>query len=93
VDSWSSHAWVPPQGRALEIEGHNVVHFRCEFCKRDFVEELASGERYAVEVRNFGFERLAEEVTGRWLRTRCPKNPAVGDEDDRCTRSSESLAS
>jgi hypothetical protein len=86
MDSWSSHAWLPPQGRPLEIKGLTLQHFQCEFCRRDFVEKMESGERYAVKVLAFGFDRLSDQVTARWMRTPCPHYPPVDDDEDRHTR-------
>jgi hypothetical protein len=86
MDYSSTHQWVPPEGRALEIEGKDLKHHRCDACKRDFLEEVASGERYAVKVFTFSFERLSAEVSDRWLRSPCPRHPPVDDEEDRRTR-------
>ncbi len=85
MDYWPTHQWVPPEGRTLEIKGKDLKHHRCDACKRDFLEELASGERYAVEVLTFTFERLSQEVTDRWLRSACPQHPPAADEEDRRT--------
>jgi hypothetical protein len=83
MESWPTHRWIPPLGRVLEIEGQSLRHFRCEACKRDFVEEMESSERNAVNVGSFGFERLSDEMTDRWLRTPCRGNRPVDDEEDR----------
>jgi hypothetical protein len=45
LDSWSTHRWVPPLGRVLNINGQALRHMRCDACKRDFVEEIGSGQR------------------------------------------------
>jgi len=84
MDSWSTHRWIPSDGRVVKIKGRLFKHFLCEDCKRDFVDELWSGERYAAIVLVFGFERLADEVTRRWLASSCPPKPPAGDEEDRC---------
>jgi hypothetical protein len=83
MESWSTHRWLPPLGRVLEIKGQTLKHFQCEICKRDFVEEMESGERYAVNVGTFDFERLSDEVTDRWVRTPCREHPPVDDAEDR----------
>jgi hypothetical protein len=83
MDAWSTHTWMPADGRRMQIQGHTLRHFQCEFCKRDFVESIESGESYAVVVQSFGFVRLSDEVTVRWLRAPCPDQTERGDEDDR----------
>jgi hypothetical protein len=83
MESWSTHRWLPPLGRVLEIKGRTLKHFQCEVCKRDFVEEIESGERYAVNVGTFNFERLSNEVTDQWLGTPCRDHPPVDEEEDR----------
>jgi hypothetical protein len=82
MEPWSTHHWIPPLGRVLEIEGQALRHFRCEGCKRDFIEEVESGKRYAVNVRTFDFERLSDEVTDRWVGTPCREYPPVDDAED-----------
>jgi hypothetical protein len=52
-------------------------------CQRDFVEEMESGERYAANVGTFGFERLSNEVSDRWLRIPCHSYPPVDNPEDR----------
>ena len=83
MESWSTHRWVPPLGRIFEIKGQALRHFLCETCKRDFVEEMESGERYAVNVGTFDFKRLSDEVTDRWLRTPCGDHALLDDAEDR----------
>ena len=83
MESWSTHRWLPPLGRVLEIKGRTLKHFQCEVCKRDFVEEMESGKRYAVNVGAFDFERLSDEVTERWERTPCRAHLSVDDAEDR----------
>jgi hypothetical protein len=83
MESWSTHRWIPPLGRVLEIKRQALRHFRCEACKRDFVEEMESAKRYAVNVGTFDFERLSDEVTERWGRTPCREYPPVDDAEDR----------
>jgi hypothetical protein len=83
MEFWSTHHWVPPLGRVLQIKGHALRHLQCEACKRDFIEEMESGERYAVNVGTFSFERLSDKVTDRWVRTPCRDHPPVDDAEDR----------
>jgi hypothetical protein len=80
-DAWNSHDWTR---RRIEIEpGKPLLHHRCTRCRRDFVEEVSSGERYAVHVSAFRFDRLSDEITARWLSEPCPKSQTASDEDDR----------
>jgi hypothetical protein len=78
MESWPTHRWVPPLGRVLEIEEQALRHFRCEACGRDFVEEMESGERYAVNVGTFGFERLSDESDRPMVKNCLPRTPSGG---------------
>jgi len=45
--AWQSHAWI---ARQLELQpGTPLVQHICANCGRNFVEEIATGERYAVQ--------------------------------------------
>ena len=60
-DAWNSHEWSAPEGRQVEIEaGKPLIQRHCTRCKRDFVENIASGERHAMV---FVFFRLAAHIT------------------------------
>jgi hypothetical protein len=75
--TWSSHHW---QTRTIENGVYNgVVHHHCARCLRDFVDDPSTGERYAVYVAVFSFERLPELTTAKWLRDLCPGMPVVQD--------------
>jgi hypothetical protein len=86
MDFWLSHKWTSVRGRSLAIAGKTLRQFKCRHCRRDFVQETGSGERYAVHVSMFGFDRLADEVTDRWLKQPCPHTAPRSDDDDRLTR-------
>jgi hypothetical protein len=60
--------------------------YLCTACGRDFVEEVASGERYAVHAGLVRFDRLSDEVTNRWIRSNCPMTRLLSDDQDRRTR-------
>lgn len=83
---WLSHKWTSVRGRSLTIAGKLLRQFKCRRCRRDFVQETVSGERYAVHVSIFDFDRLADEVTNRWLNQPCPHTAPRSDDDDRLTR-------
>ena len=83
---WLSHKWISTRGRSLDIKGKSLRHFKCRHCRRDFVEEAVSGERYAVHVSIFDFDRLADEVSARWLNQPCLHTAPRSDDDDRLTR-------
>ena len=49
------------KGRRIEIEpGKPLVQRHCSRCRRDFVEDPATGERYAVYVSVFRFRKLPD---------------------------------
>ena len=85
MDSWLTHKWLPPEGRSLDINGKSITQHFCAACKRDFVEDASSGERYAVHALVLDFTRLADEVNARWLTDPCPGMPLPSDEQDRKT--------
>jgi hypothetical protein len=86
MDFWLSHKWTSARGRSLAIAGKSLRHFKCRHCRRDFVQVTGSGERYAVHVSMFDFERLADRVTDRWLKQPCPHTAPRSDDNDRLTR-------
>src|SRR5438552_2429369 len=85
MDSWLTHQWLPPGGRLLYINEKTITQHFCVACKRDFVEDIESGERYAVRALVVDFTRLADEVNARWLTEPCPGEPVPSDEQDRKT--------
>ncbi len=91
MDFWSSHTWISARGRILSIAGKSLRQFKCRNCRRDFVEEIGTGARYAVHVSIFDFDRLADSVTDRWLKQPCPRTALRSDDDDRRTRGALSL--
>jgi hypothetical protein len=79
-DVWNSHKWSSARGRQIEIEpGNPLIQHRCSRCKRDFVEDKPTGERYAVYVSVFSFRRLPDTVCRRWLEELCPGEPLPFD--------------
>jgi hypothetical protein len=86
MDFWLSHKWTSARGRSLAIAGKSLRHFKCRHCRRDFVQVSGSGERYAVHVSMFDFERLADRVTDRWLKQPCLHTAPRSDDNDRLTR-------
>jgi hypothetical protein len=79
----STHSWLLPEGRRLELEqGKPLLHRVCTVCKRNFVNDLMTGEWYAVIPRMFDFERL-HGVSEKWMAAPCPGNcgkPGVAGE-------------
>ena len=79
-DVWNSHKWSSARGRQVEIEsGKPLIQHRCSRCKRDFVEDASTGERYAVYVSVFSFRRLPDPVSRQWLLELCPGAPLPYD--------------
>jgi hypothetical protein len=67
---WESQEWM---SRKLELDlGVPLVHHRWRRCRRNFVDELRTEQRYAVYVGAVNFDRLANEVSVRWLADQCP---------------------
>jgi len=81
---WNTHCWI---GRRLVLApGQALIQRVCNDCGRAFVDECATGERYAVHVSIFKVHRLGDEVTSRWLAQGCPAQRLAEDEADRQTR-------
>src|SRR4029077_17924543 len=82
--TWNTHCLI---SRRLGLApGQPLIQRVCNDCARAFVDECATGERYAVHVSIFKIHRLSDEVTSRWLTEQCPAQPLIGDEADRRTR-------
>ena len=72
-DAWNSHQWSSANPRQVQIEpGKSVNQRHCCRCMRDFVEDTATGERYAVAVSVFVFRRLPDQISTQWLSEMCP---------------------
>ena len=82
MDIWSDHKYVPPRGMVVEVGGIVFRHYRCELCGRDFIEDIVTGERHAVNLSAFDFVRLARKVSDRWLKEPCPRKPLPSDARD-----------
>jgi hypothetical protein len=81
ADPWNTHEWY---SRRLEIQpGKPQMQRYCIRCGRNFVDDLWSGERYAAHAAIFHFDRLADEVTARWLLEDCPEVHLPADDQDR----------
>ncbi len=79
-DAWNSHKWSSARGRQIEIEpGKPLIQHHCSRCRRDFVEDQQSGERYAVYVSVFRFRKLPDLVTEQWVGELCPGAPRPHD--------------
>jgi hypothetical protein len=79
--AWRTHHWTC---RRLALEpGKPLLHNRCAECHRDIVDDLSTDERYAVHVSALRFNRLSDEVSGRWLREPCPAVAQPTDNADR----------
>jgi hypothetical protein len=79
-DVFNSHKWSSAQGRRVEIDsGQPVIQHHCSRCRRDFIEDLSSGERYAVYVSAFRFRKLPDLITKQWLSELCPGAPLPYD--------------
>jgi len=79
-NAWNSHNWSDGKGRKVEIEpDKTLIQHHCSRCRRDFVEDPPSGERYAVYVSVFNFRRLPELITKRWIVELCPGAPLPQD--------------
>jgi len=79
-DAWGSHSWSVVKGRRVEIEpGQPLIQHHCSRCGRDFVEDPHTGERYAVYVSVFSFQRLPDLITKRWLGELCPGEALTHD--------------
>ena len=90
INAWTSHAWI---ARQLEfVPGAPLIQHICANCGRNFVEEIQTGDRYAVHVSVIRFNRLSEETTARWLADSCPGRRLESDKADLETRSSQPCA-
>ena len=79
-EAWSSHNWSSVKGRRVEIEpGKPLIQHHCSRCRRDFIEDLPTGQRHAVYVSVFSFRRLPDLITKRWIGELCPGAPLPGD--------------
>jgi hypothetical protein len=82
--TWNSHEW---ETRSVQAESRvPSIQYTCRNCARQFLEEEATGARYAVHVGIKHFDRLSDEVTGRWLSEGCLGECVEGDFDDAKTR-------
>jgi hypothetical protein len=54
------------------VPGAPLIQQICANRGRNFVEEIRTGDRYAVQVGVIRFNRLSEETTARWLADSCP---------------------
>ena len=79
-NAWNSHEWSAQEGRQVEIEvGKPLIQRHCTRCKRDFVENIASGERHAIYVSMYSFRKLPDSTTKQWLVDLCPAAPPSYD--------------
>lgn len=79
----STHTWLLPKGRPLEIEsGKPLLHRFCTTCHRNFVCDLSTGNWHTVFPRIFDFEHL-DHVSERWLKEACPGEYLSSDAEAR----------
>jgi hypothetical protein len=79
-EAWNSHKWSNDRWRQIEIEpSRPLTQHRCSQCRRDFVEDTSTGDRYAVYVSAFSFRRLPNPISEQWLREPCPGGPLPHD--------------
>ena len=91
-NAWNSHQWTTAQGRRIELNpGKPIIQHHCARCHRDFIEDPATGGRYAVYVSVFSIRKLQEQVSQRWLGEFCPGSPVSFDGEIR-SKLVESLA-
>lgn len=79
MDAWSTHNWLNPDGRSLNLNGHPKKEYFCIKCKRHFVELAGSGERFAAFPSALDFDPLAEEISEQWLSEPCPGAEQASD--------------
>jgi hypothetical protein len=87
MNVWDTHRWMgSSNGRSVKIYDKPHQHLFCVTCGRNFITDTVSGERYAVYVGAMQFYRLADEVTERWCREKCPAQRLSSDDADNETR-------
>ena len=84
LSPWNTHNWITR--RLNLVPGHTLIEHVCHECGRSFVDELSTGERYAVHVSIFKLHRLSDEVTSKWLSDNCPAARMIADDADRRSR-------
>ena len=77
LSAWDSHEW---KTRSLKLGGVPLTQHICAKCGRNFVDEAATGVRYAVHVGAMRFNRLSDETTAQWLFDDCPGERLKDDE-------------
>jgi hypothetical protein len=78
--AWDSHSWMLT--RKLEIGSDvTLIQHTCQECGRNFVDEIRSGNLYAVHLSPTDFDRLSDETTARWLSEPCPGEHVESDAD------------
>jgi hypothetical protein len=83
VSGWGSHAWA---NRRLVLNGVQFVQHSCRRCGRTFIDESHTQKRHAVHVAATHFNKLAEEITTKWLGESCPGTRLEKDFADLGTR-------
>jgi hypothetical protein len=79
-DGWNSHTWSSSQGQRAGIEpGKSLIQRHCSRCRRDFIEDPATGQRYAAYISVFRLRRLPDSITRQWLAELCPGAPLAYD--------------
>ena len=84
--AWESHSWMIC--RTLELDPEiTLIQHTCRACGRNFVDEMRSGNLYAVHLGAARFNRLSDETTNRWLAEPCPGKRIESDAVDLKSRS------
>lgn len=86
-DPWLTHRWLIKEGRRVtDGRGRSLTLRFCFQCGRHFIEDPIDNERYAVSISLLDFDRLADEVSARWLNEPCPGYRPASDSELRKMR-------
>jgi hypothetical protein len=80
-----THTWLRSNHgrRVISESGEQQSPQHCTRCRRNFVTDPISSEKYAVRVSLMHFSRLEDEITSRWLSEPCPRRHLPTDYNDR----------
>jgi hypothetical protein len=84
LSPWNTHSWIT--SRLEFVPGRPLFQQICDKCARAFIDEVSTGQRYAVHISVFKLQRLSEEVTAQWLSEKCPGELQMADQAARQTR-------
>ena len=87
VNRLKTHVWAGGGPRAVRQDENTLLHQRCARCGRDFAQGFGGVYTWeAVYVGVVRVERLAEDISLRWLAENCPGKQLESDNDDRLRR-------